>query len=124
MSKKSGAKLIIEKPAKKHKVSIETYLEKLQESAEGSGEDEGAGKIQMILKLHIAGYERSEIVKAGFNRSTVYRQVGEYEKLKKAPATHYQGFPVFESRVQRVMKAKSLSREKAVQYIMEKDLND
>jgi hypothetical protein len=130
MSKKNNsAKLTIEagvkKSAKKPKMPIEDYLAKLEEQVEEGGEDgEGAGKIFKILKLYIAGYERTEIVKAGFNRTTVYRQVGEYEKLKSAPATHYQGFPVFETRVQRVMQRKNMTREEAVEFIMQKDLND
>jgi hypothetical protein len=86
--------------------------------------DEGHGKIWHILKAYIAGYERKDIVAYGYNPSTVYRQTGEYDKLRKAPATHYQGFEVFESRVQRIMRAKKLDRKKAVEYIYAKDLED
>ncbi len=40
----------------------------------------GSGKIEQILALHIAGKTNKEIVEAGFNKSTVNRQVGEYKK--------------------------------------------
>lgn len=44
----------------------------------------GAGSIiDQILALHKAGKSRAEIVAAGFNKSTVARQVGEYEKKNK-----------------------------------------
>jgi hypothetical protein len=44
----------------------------------------GAGSIiDQILTLHKAGKSRAEIVAAGFNKSTVARQVGEYEKKNK-----------------------------------------
>lgn len=44
----------------------------------------GAGSIiEQILTLHKAGKTRAEIVAAGFNKSTVARQVGEYEKKNK-----------------------------------------
>lgn len=126
MSKKqTGAKLIIEKGAKasnKKLMPIDKYINKMLESADEDGE--GGGKIYQILKLHIAGYERKDIIAAGYNRTTVYRQIGEYEKLRKAPATHYQGFAVFETRVQRVMQRKGITREQAVEFIMQKDLED
>lgn len=85
-------------------------------------EGEEGGKIHAILTLHIKGFSNVEIVEAGFNKSTVYRQVGEYKKLKKAPATQYQGFPIYEARVQRVMKSKNCTREKAIQYIDKMDI--
>lgn len=89
---------------------------------EESDEEGSAGKIQCILTLHIKGFSNSEIVAAGFNKSTVYRQVGEYKKLKKAPATHYQGFPIYEARVQQVMKKKACSRAEAIKWIDQQDI--
>lgn len=37
------------------------------------------GTIQKIIALHKKRYEKTEIVAAGFNRNTVYRQVREYQ---------------------------------------------
>lgn len=37
------------------------------------------GVIDKILRLHKRRYSKKEIVSAGFNRNTVYRQVREYE---------------------------------------------
>jgi hypothetical protein len=130
----SGAKLIIEtgvkpgagkqvKPASNKKITCEEYLARLADRAE-EGEEEGSGKIVTILRLYRAGYTRSEIVKAGFNRSTVYRQCGEYEKLRRAPATSYYGFELYEARVQRVMKKKGLTRDKAIEFITEQDIKN
>lgn len=111
------------------KMPIEDYLRSLSESDEddedsdvGDTGEEGKGKIWHILKLYIRGYLRTDIVAVGFNRSTVYRQCGEYDKLRKAPATHYQGFEVFEMRVKRLMSAKKISREDAVKLIYAKDM--
>lgn len=41
------------------------------------------GKIQQILAMHDAGNSNDEIIAAGFNKSTVYRQVKEYRERKK-----------------------------------------
>jgi hypothetical protein len=108
----------------KKKMSAEEYLARMADKQEEEGEEEGSGKIVTILRLHRAGYSRAEIVAAGFNRSTVYRQVGDYEKLRKAPATSYMGFELYEARVQRVMKKKNISREKAIEFITEQDINN
>lgn len=132
-----GAKLYIESGAKKRtpttqtgfgvsgklKISCEEYLARM---ADGDSEDgeEGGGKIVTILRLHRAGYSRVEIVAAGFNRSTVYRQVGELEKLRKAPATSYYGFELYEARVQRVMHRKGLTRDQAINYITDQDIEN
>lgn len=43
---------------------------------------EGGNKIQQILALHDKGLTNAEIIKLGFNKSTVGRQVGEYKKRK------------------------------------------
>lgn len=110
------------------KMPIEDYIAQLDGENEGDGDSEGdtgeagKGKIWHILKLYIRGYLRVDIVAAGYNRSTVYRQCGEYDKLRKAPATHYQGFEVFEMRVKRLMSAKKISREDAVKLIYAKDM--
>jgi hypothetical protein len=106
------------------KHSCEEYLARMADKQEESEGEEGGGKIVTILRLHRAGYSRAEIVKAGFNRSTVYRQVGDYEKLRKNPATSYMGFELYEGRVQRVMARKKLTREKAIQYIAEQDIDN
>jgi hypothetical protein len=108
----------------KLKISCEEYLTRMADKQEEEGDEEGSGKIVTILRLHRAGYSRPEIVAAGFNRSTVYRQVGDYEKLRKAPATSYMGFELYEARVQRVMKKKNISREKAIEFITEQDINN
>jgi len=97
--------------------NIESYIEQLFEE-----EGEDGGKIVMILKLYIKGYSRKEIIQAGFNKVTVYRQTREYEKMKAAPQLEYYGYEVFEGRVQRLMKAKGLTREQAVETLMAKDL--
>lgn len=130
-TKKATAKKAVEaKPAKapakvtvreskvdpKRLAAIERILENLME------EGEEGGKIHCILTLHIKGFSNMEIVEAGFNKSTVYRQVGEYKKLKKAPAVEYQGFPIYEARVRRVMQSKGLTREKAISYIDKMDI--
>lgn len=128
--KATTAKVVEAKPAKapakvtvreskvdpKRLAAIERILENLME------EGEEGGKIHCILTLHIKGFSNMEIVEAGFNKSTVYRQVGEYKKLKKAPAVEYQGFPIYEARVRRVMQSKGLTREKAISYIDKMDI--
>lgn len=93
------------------------------EEGEGEGEDGEGGKIQSILKLYTKGFTRSEIINlGGFNKTTVYRQTGEFNKMKKAPVMNYYGFEMFESRVQRIIKAKRVTRDKAVEMIMQSDL--
>ncbi len=106
--------------AQKPKKDINEVLVTL---ADESHETEGQslGKIDTILKLFNQGYSRVEIVAAGFNRTTVYRQVGEYLKLLKAPALEFRGYSLYEARVQRFMKAKGLDREAAETRIMELD---
>lgn len=126
---KSGAKLTIVTAHKGPKKPIDQFFAELDGDDDSEGDDvdaidEGHGKIWHILKAYVAGYERKDIIAHGYNPSTVYRQTGEYDKLRKAPATHYQGFEVFESRVKRIMGSKKLSREKAVEYIYAKDLED
>lgn len=37
------------------------------------------GKIEKILKAAKRGYSKKEIIEAGFNKNTVYRQVREAE---------------------------------------------
>lgn len=101
------------------KMPIEDYLEKLAE--EGEVEEEG-GVIAQILALYIKGYSRKDIVKAGYNKSTVYRQTGEFNKMKKGPVMSYFGHDMYEARVQRLMKAKGYNRAKAIEVISTKDL--
>jgi hypothetical protein len=120
-SKKATAKA---KPTGKQKTQVDpkrlAAMEAILENILEDGEE--GGKIHAILTLHIKGFSNVEIVEVGFNKSTVYRQVGEYKKLKKAPATHYQGFPIYEARIQRVMKSKNCTREKAIAFIDKSDI--
>lgn len=44
------------------------------------------GKVQAILRLHDSGKSNDEIIALGFNKSTVYRQVSEHRKRKRAAA--------------------------------------
>jgi hypothetical protein len=127
-----SAKLTIQKQTTGPKLSIEEFFtrleDKLNEQAE-EGEDQGKGKIYRILKAYTAGYAAKTIAKYGkenkaWSPVTVYRQTSEYNKLRHAPATHYQGFEIFEMRVKRVMAAKKMTREQAVDYIYEKDLDE
>lgn len=46
----------------------------------GGGEPAKGSIIYQILELHKAGKSKAEIIAAGFNKSTVSRQVGEYIK--------------------------------------------
>ena len=114
-------------PKKSKRIPIEEYLARLADNSESddlenSTEDsEGPGKIVMILRLFTQGYSRKEIISAGYNKSTVYRQTGEFMKLKKAPALKMHGFELYEARVQRLMARKNLSRNEAVEIIAEKD---
>lgn len=43
---------------------------------------EGVSKIAAIIRLHEQGYTNAQIIAAGYNKSTVGRQVGEYKKRK------------------------------------------
>lgn len=43
----------------------------------------GGGKIAEIIALHLAGKSKKEIIEAGYNKSTVNRQVGEYIKRQQ-----------------------------------------
>jgi hypothetical protein len=47
---------------------------------------EGVSKIAAIIRLHEQGFSNKEIIAAGYNKSTVGRQVSEYRKrqLQKA----------------------------------------
>lgn len=47
---------------------------------------EGEGKIEAIIRLHQQGYSNAQIIEAGYNKSTVGRQVGEYKKRTKETA--------------------------------------
>lgn len=105
------------------KIPCDEFVAQLADRAE-EGDGEAGGKIVTILRCWRAGYTRAEIVKAGFNRTTVYRQVGDYEKLRKAPAKSYYGFELYEARVQRLMQRKKLTREQAIEKIAELDINN
>ena len=122
-------------PAKSRKLPIQEYIAKLDgedEAGEGDGEDEGEGKIKRIIRLFVAGYSPKEICTpwekggAGFNKSTTYRQTGEFKKQKSAPLLTFgtTGFTVYEARVQRMMANKKITREKAEEIIAEKDAEE
>jgi hypothetical protein len=83
--------------------------------------EEGAGKIEMIMACFVAGYTRKEIVLAGFNKSTVYHQVGDYIKLRNKPALQFQGYAVWEGRVRKLVSSNKVGRDKAIQALAEKD---
>lgn len=125
-SKKSTTAIATEPKTAKVKTGprkpIETAKEELfGEDETGEGEGEAAGVCYQIIKLFTKGYSRVDIVAAGYNRSTVYRQTNEYTKLRNAPATTYLGFELYEARIQRVMRTKKISREEAIQHITDKD---
>ena len=108
-------------------MDIHEYIAQLAEKAEENDEleeGEGMGKIAMILKLHKKGYSNKEIIEAGYNKSTVYRQVGEYKKLFQAPVKSYMGYEAYEGRIQRIMKSKSMTREEAAEWIAAKDAEE
>lgn len=42
----------------------------------------GDGIVAQIIKLHQSGKSNKEIIEAGYNQSTVYRQVNEFKKRK------------------------------------------
>ena len=96
---------------------IHDFIEEMSEESEFP-----EGKIEAILALWIKGYTCKDIVSAGYNKSTVYRQVGDYEKMKKAPMMSYYGHELYEGRIQRLMSAKKISRDKAVEMIAKADL--
>lgn len=109
--------------AQKPTISASEYIVRLADRAEEASGEETGGKIKMIMRLFVAGYTRKEIIEAGFNRTTVYRQTGEYLKLKKAPALQFHGYALYEARVQKLCEAKGLNREEAVDFITAKDLD-
>lgn len=90
--------------------------------SEDFNEEEASGKIASILSLFVAGVPAKFIVRLGYNKSTVYRQTGELTKLQKKPALNYFGYELFEARVLRTIKEKGLTRAKAVEFLIEKDL--
>jgi hypothetical protein len=132
--KKQTVKPAAPKPAVKSKrLPILEYIAELDGDTDGEeneGEEgEGEGKVKRIVRLYIAGYSAKEICGkaekggAGFNKSTTYRQIGEYKKLLVAPALTFgtTGFQLYEARIQRMMQAKKVTREKAVEIITQKD---
>lgn len=58
-----------------------------KESVTTTGEPQSPGIIEQILAHHKAGKSNKEIVKLGFNKSTVYRQVGEFKKKNTSSNT-------------------------------------
>lgn len=92
------------------------------EDGENEEDEEGGGKIAAIMALYVAGVPRRYIISVlGFNKTTVYRQTGEFEKLKKAPALKFHGYELYEARILRLMASKKLSRDKAIARIEELD---
>lgn len=58
-------------------------IHKQQSSKQTKQPGKGGGLIEQILALHIAGKSNKEIIAAGYNKSTVGRQVSEYKKRKQ-----------------------------------------
>lgn len=108
------------KPSFKLDAKRSAKMDELLENADG--EEESTGLIAQILMLFTKGFAKKEIVAYGYNKSTVYRQCRELEKLKKAPALEYFGHDLFERRVQKYMKSKGVARDKAVEALIEKDV--
>ncbi len=112
---------------KKHgnRLPIEEFIARINDrNAEEDNDGEGVeelGKIAQILKCYAKGYSKKEIVKAGFNRSTVYRQCKEFDILKKGPVKNFHGFEMYEARILRVMRTKDMNREEAAEWIAAKD---
>jgi hypothetical protein len=111
------------------KLDINEYMVRLADKMAEQGEDDNSedgeqekGKIWWILHLYNTGYERKDIVKAGFNRSTVYRQCGEFDKLRKGHVREMYGLKLYEARIEMVMSRKKVGREEAIQIIAAKDL--
>ena len=67
----------------KDSVKTKPVLEPLMVECEQVKKEPGGDKIKQILELHKAGKTNAEIVAAGFNKSTVARQVSEYKKRTK-----------------------------------------
>ena len=121
-SKKTAAKKAEFKLDAKTRARMDKALGRTGEDDEESEDGEGDGKIVSILKLYTKGFSKKEIVAYGYNRSTVYRQCKELDRAKKGPLMQYYGFEAYEGRIQRVMKAKGMTRDKAVEYILAKDI--
>lgn len=71
MSRTKKTKSTTAAPAKtrRRKLSIKQHAKKLMKA--------GKGKVGTIVGLAKKGFERSEIIDAGFNKNTVHRQVRE-----------------------------------------------
>lgn len=81
-SKKKTTVITVDKtkPAPKEKKAKATTTGE----AKVPGEPKAGSIIDQILTLHKAGKSNKEIVEAGFNKSTVNRQVSEFKKRKAA----------------------------------------
>jgi hypothetical protein len=132
MSTKNATPATDKKPEIVKGVDISEFYARLMDKIEQGeieveSEDGNPGKIWLILKAFIHGFSKATIAHyaketGAFSPVTVYRQASEYEALRKKPATHFQGFEIFEMRVKRIMAAKKFTREEAVEYIYEKDM--
>lgn len=66
--------------AKKGKTNNKTYLDYLAVVRAALRPREKAGIIETILNLYVKeGYTKKEIINMGYNRSTVSRQIKEYD---------------------------------------------
>lgn len=111
------------KKAANNKFKLDPKREaKMDAAMENFEEEEEGGKVKQILFLYVKGFTPQEIIAYGYNRTTVYRQTNDYKKLRKAPALEYMGYELFESRVRRYMQAKKVTRDKAVDVLIAKDL--
>lgn len=125
-AKKTPAKKSTKKSKAIAPAVLPAKLQKILDNlnGEGDGEDEseveGGGKIANILYLHSKGFSKKQIVDAGYNKSTVYRQVGHLVKMQSAPALDYYGYDLFEAKVQRYAKSKGITRDAAYKLMMKK----
>ena len=70
-------------PADERIVEEGNTFEAVKEKPAGTPQPiEGVSKIAAIIRLHEQGYTNAQIIAAGYNKSTVGRQVGEYKKRK------------------------------------------
>lgn len=108
--KRKGRKVIEVNPER-----VEKAVNLLEE--EGLEPGEGGGKIEAILLLHSKGFSKKEIVEAGFNKSTVYRQVNELEKLQQKPVLEYFGHTAYAGKIARQVKGHKVSVKEAVELL-------
>jgi len=80
--KKAVKATVVVKPKKQLEPARIAAAKKLLSKLKSNPATNGVGKIAQIMQLYTNGFNQSEIVAYGFNRSTVYRQCGELNKLR------------------------------------------